>query len=78
MKKTTIICDGCKKEITPAVNRDFPRVSISMEDAPSDRGFLSPFEVSELCKPCFRTIREALKTALQACDDVGKDDLPQD
>lgn len=73
MKKTTIICDGCKKEIAPVLNGAYPKVSISMEWHHDASGW-SPLKVSELCPACFTTIREALKTALQACN---KDDLPQ-
>jgi hypothetical protein len=75
MKVTRIICDGCKKEITPVLNGAYPRVSIALSAATVGRHDPEELVVTELCAPCFITVRKALKTVMQACDDVGKDDL---
>lgn len=56
------------------LNGAFPKVSITLQGS---NELTTGLRVTELCEPCFQTIREALKTAMQACADVGQD-LPQD
>jgi hypothetical protein len=50
-------------------------VSIALSAATVGRHDPEELVVTELCAPCFITVRKALKTVMQACDDVGKDDL---
>lgn len=72
MKTTTIICDGCGKTIQPALDGVYPRVNIYLGQGVSPYKTSADIIVTELCEPCYQTVREAMKTVLDACKRVGK------